>query len=111
MRVEMTEIYHEWINGLKDRTARARAGEGGPTGARQSRSAPRADRRSTRAENRLWSWLPRVLHRTAQRIDHSACRWRQVIASEGHQDCNHLGEEFVGANCYAKGKDQAASQN
>lgn len=24
MRVEETEVYHEWINGLKDRTGRAR---------------------------------------------------------------------------------------
>jgi putative component of toxin-antitoxin plasmid stabilization module len=24
MRVEMTEVYRDWINGLKDRTARAR---------------------------------------------------------------------------------------
>lgn len=36
MRVEMTEVYRDWINGLKDRTARARgASTGGPIGAWQ----------------------------------------------------------------------------
>ena len=92
MRVQMTEVYRDWISSLKDPMVRARVQV---RVGRLVHGNPGKHRVLSDGVCELkvdfGPGYPGVLHGARRCFDRASCRWRQVLAAARHQNRSFVG--------------------